>query len=169
MVAPLPKGVEFKFENGAVPYVNDQQELMWAKRLPGFVVFNNSITSVEPDQFAVATLVVKFEQPMWSMVFLFTSEHKNKNEHAEIQVHYRAGAGPWHPVTPGKRRRPVQATVPLEGANEFRLRARIRVKQAIGPYPTAGFLTCWIDEPHPYGPCFAIVADPDPDVAKLPK
>jgi hypothetical protein len=57
--------------------------------------------------------------------------------------------------------------MPPEGAREFRLRARIRVKQAIGPYPTARFLTCWMDEPNPFGPCFAIVADPNPTRARL--
>jgi len=167
VLSPIPQGkhVTYRFGNGAVPFMNEGRERRTKKEIRQLLRLHTSITSVNANQWAVATLRIDFDKVMKSMVFY--ANHQYDKASAEMQVDYSTRLDEWQQLAPGLEGHLTQARVPRKGTKVFILRARIRVKQEPLTWATARFLASYIDNPANPVPAFAIVADPKPHVATL--
>lgn len=167
VLSPLPIGkrVRFEFGGAAVPFMNDAREGRTRSEQPGHLRLHSFITAAKSEQEAVAMLRIEFDEPMRSLVFFCDCSFDLG--FARMHVDYRVLGGDWQRLDIDAERVTEQVQVPAGGTTLFQLRARMTVHQEPLTWATARFLCAYIDNVEGSHPAFALVADPDPDVAKL--
>ncbi len=131
---------------------------------PDHMCTRSCVTVEDPEREVEAMLRVSFPEAMRSIVFEQVSDIRTPDT---LVVEYRLDEGRW---LDAPRNVVMQARVPATGARAFELRAWMVCPDRPQAWGYVEFLRGYFDVPKgkERPPCFSIVADPVPGVARLP-